>query len=66
MRRYLITILVALLGAAVLAGAASTAAPTKGGTYQGELFATSAVALPKKTATTIRARGRRRMERASY
>jgi hypothetical protein len=53
MRRYLITTLAALLGAAVLAGATSAAAPTKGGVYQGELFATSTVALPKKVRLVV-------------
>ena len=53
MRTYMTATLVALLGAAVLAAAASAAAPTKGGVYQGELFATSGVALPKKVRLVV-------------
>lgn len=40
--------LVVVVSALGIASAAFAAAPTKGGVYQGELFATSAVALPKK------------------
>lgn len=53
MRTYLISTVVALLATAVLAGAAFGAAPKKGGVYQGELFATSAVALPKKVRLVV-------------
>jgi hypothetical protein len=45
--------LATVLGAAVVAGAGSAAAPTKGGVYQGELFTTSAVALPKKVRLVV-------------
>jgi hypothetical protein len=48
MHKRLVVSLAVVLGAAVLAGAAIGAAPKKGGVYQGELFATSGVALPKK------------------
>ena len=53
MRHRMFIALVTVLGAAVLGGTASAAAPTKGGVYQGELFATSAVALPKKVRLVV-------------
>jgi hypothetical protein len=53
MHRRLAVSLVVILGATVLAGAATGAAPKKGGIYQGELFATSAVALPKKVRLVV-------------
>ena len=54
MRTYVTAALVALLGAAVRRrGTALAAAPTKGGVYQGELFATSGVALPKKVRLVV-------------
>ncbi len=45
--------LAAMLAAVVIAGTALAAPPTKGGVYQGELFATSAVALPKKVRLVV-------------
>jgi hypothetical protein len=53
MTNRLIVALASVLGAALLVGAAFGAAPKKGGTYQGELFATSAVALPKKVRLVV-------------
>ncbi|HEY5872555.1 MAG TPA: hypothetical protein VIT46_04900 [Gaiellaceae bacterium] len=45
--------LAAMLAAVAIAGTALAAPPTKGGVYQGELFATSAVALPKKVRLVV-------------
>jgi hypothetical protein len=53
MHKRLVVSLVVVLGAAVLAAAAPAADPMKGGIYQGELFATSAVALPKKVRLVV-------------
>ena len=53
MRRFIVTSVVAVLSTVVLAAAAPAASPTKGGVYQGELFATSAVALPKKVRLVV-------------
>jgi len=51
MRRFIS--LAAMLAAVVIAGTALAVPPTKGGIYQGELFATSAVALPKKVRLVV-------------
>ena len=53
MRRFIVISLVAVLSTVALAAAAPAAPPTKGGVYQGELFATSAVALPKKVRLVV-------------
>ena len=45
--------LVAMIGAVAVVGTAVAAPPTKGGVYQGELFATSGVALPKKVRLVV-------------
>ena len=45
--------LVAMIGAVAVVGTALAAPPTKGGVYQGELFATSGVALPKKVRLVV-------------
>ena len=48
-----LTGLVALIAAVAIVGTALAAPPTKGGVYQGELFATSAVALKKKVRLVV-------------
>ena len=53
MRTFLVIGVVAALSTVLLAAAAPAAPPTKGGVYQGELFATSAVALPKKVRLVV-------------
>lgn len=45
--------LAALIAALAIVGTALAVPPTKGGVYQGELFATSAVALPKKVRLVV-------------
>lgn len=45
--------LAVVLGAVAIVGTALAAPPTKGGVYQGELFATSAVALKKKVRLVV-------------
>jgi len=45
--------LAVILATVAMVGTALAAPPTKGGVYQGELFATSAVALPKKVRLVV-------------
>lgn len=53
MRRFLVVSVVALLSTVALAAAASAAPPTKGGVYEGTLFATSGTALQKKVRIVV-------------
>jgi hypothetical protein len=53
MSKSLFIALVTVLSAVVLAGAALSATPTKGGVYEGTLFETSGVALQKKVRLVV-------------
>lgn len=53
MSNRLAVVLVTVLGAAVLAGAALAALPKKGGVYEGTLHATSTAALQKKVRLVV-------------
>ncbi len=54
----ILAVLAVALCATLLAGAALAAQPTKGGVYEGSLYATSSAALPKKVRLVVASTGK--------